>query len=390
MYNNGKLNEGVGLKNIGKRAIVRKAEIYNEYRATYELSLLIGNENQIDALRQEMDHYDESVFVSHPTSKEKDLYKKEKDQLLPLSKFSAELISKGIDFDNPIILNYNKEGLKESVNQKADIKIIDPDTKKELAISLKQYQNYSDIQVASGTYFSTLCGLLFDTIGRGKFVTSSGEEFNSKKAQFSTIKRHVCEEYGAECAKPLGEILEITEEVHKLRYEESCPDAKVFKDLSKKSINPFLSLMSIAIKDKHSLIKNRFLKRTGFVGKKELVYTAYSGNSICYISSLTDDGFHEMIDSLNSEDCKLEVHQSGKNQDGQGVQFSFKHGNDVVLGATMPLSINKNGAWANRDRYCKVSKQYVNEGERRPKKALQLDTSTNVWVSLRKYIKKVS
>lgn len=378
------------MKNIEKRALVRKAEIYNEYRTTYELALLIGNQDQISSLKKEMEDYNSSVFVSHPSTEEKALYEIEKEELLPLSRFSAKQILEGISFDNPVVVNYNKEGLKESVNQKADIKIINPETSKEVLISLKQYQNYSDIQVASGTYFSTLCGLLFDIVGRGKFITSSGEEFNSKKANFDTIKKHVCKEYGEECAKPLQEILEITEEVHKLRYEESCPDAKVFKDLSKKSIKPFLSLMNVAIKNNHNQIKNRFLKRTGFVGKKEIVYTAYNGNSICYINSLTDSQFHGMIESLNSEDCNLEVCQSGKNQDGQGVEFSFKCGGAVVLSATMPLSINKNGAWANQDRYCKVSKKHVKKGQRRPKKALQLDTSTNVWVSLRKYIRKNS
>jgi hypothetical protein len=326
------------MKNIEKRAIVRKAEIYNEYRTTYELALLIGHQEQINSLQQEMSEYNNSVFTSHPTSEEKSVYENEKQKLLPLSKFSAQQILEGIPFTNPIIVNYNKEGLKESVNQKADIKIIDPSTKEELLISLKQYQNYSDIQVASGTYFSTLCGLLFDTVGRGKFATNSGQTFTSKKSEFSTIKKHICKEYGTECSAPLDEILKITEQVHQLRYQEKCPESKVFKDLSKKSINPFLSLMMVALKNNHHQIKDRFLKRTGFVGKKEIVYTAFNGKSICYINSLTDEKFHNMIDSLNESDCKLQVSQSGKDKNGQGIEFSFTLNDNKILSATMPLS----------------------------------------------------
>ncbi len=378
------------MKNIGKRALVRKAEIYNEYRTTYELALLVKNPEQIKSLKREMDEYDISVSISHPTSKEKSVYEEEKQELIPLSKFSAEQIYQSIPFSNAIVANYNKEGLKESVNQKADIKITNPSTEEEIFISLKQYQNYSDIQVASGTYLSTLCGLLFDTVGRGKFVTSTGEEFSSKKANFDIIRKNVCDEYGQECIRPLEQLLEITEEVHKLRYEESCPDSEIFKNLSRKSVAPFLSLLRIAIKNSHYKIKNRFLKRTGFGGKKEIMYAAFKGNSICYINSLSDRRFHNMIYSLNNDSCHLEVSQSGKNKDGQGVEFRFRHENNTVLTATMPLSINKNGAWANRDRYCKVSKVNVAKGQRRPKKALQLDTSTNVWVSLSKYIKKTS
>ena len=57
--------------------------------------------------------------------------------------------------------------------------------------------------------------------------------------------------------------------------------------------------------------------------------------------------------------------------------------NKQVLVADTPLTINSNGAWANKDRYSKIDKMKVVKNQLRPIKAMQLDTSTNCWLKIK-------
>ena len=103
----------------------------------------------------------------------------------------------------------------------------------------------------------------------------------------------------------------------------------------------------------------------------------------------SNDEYGELVKHLNSPECQLEVKRSGKDLKCQGAQFIFKIGEEVLLSANMPLSVNKNGAWANRDRICSKSGEFVKKGQRRAKKAMELDTSTNVYVPTKEFAQEV-
>ena len=323
--------------------------------------------------------------------------------LEPLSKIAAQelassLFSRLDQGDKVSVENYNKEGLKETVNQKSDIKITlhgsNGDQTKKM-ISLKKYKNFSNPQVASGTWFSTICGLLFEPCGRGKYTTHDGDTFLSKTGDFEDVVHFICKFYGKECESHLRNILAVTKEVHELRYIEQVPEdwSTLIKALSEKAIPDILSLFRIAVGTAHDEIKQRFLRRAGLVvaEEKEIMYVAFRGEEgrTMILNSMNNDGLDKLLKKLNSPECQLEVRQSGKSFSGQGAQFIFKIGEEILFSANMPLTVNKNGAWANRDRICSKSGEFVKKGQRRAKKAMELDTSTNVYVPTKEFAQEV-
>jgi len=361
------------------------------------------NENNVDSLEQDVNFYIQDKF-STLDKEGLEIFNEEYKFLEPLSKIAAQELASSLfnglnQGDKVSVENYNKEGLKHSVNEKGDIKIMlhspnGEQTKK--MISLKEYKNYSNPQVASGTWFSTICGVLFEPDGRGKYITHDGETFLSKTPYFEDVVRIVCEHYGKECETHLRNILTVTKEVHKLRYIEQVPEdwSTLIKMLSHKAIPDILSLFQIAVETAHDEIKQRFLRRAGLTvaEEKETLYVAFKGKKKKTVSlnSMNNDELNELLRSLNASECQLEVRQSGKNFDGQGAQFIFKIGEEVLLSANMPLTVNKNGAWANRDRTCSKSGKFVKKGQRRAKKAMELDTSTNVYLPIAQFAQEVS
>ena len=396
------------MRNIEKRQLVRMAEIASEFRTNHLTSKHLKNkgallnENNIDFLEQEMNFYIQDK--SSTLSKEGlEIFNEEYKFLEPLSKIAAQELASslfsGLDQGDKVsVENYNKEGLKETVNQKSDIKITlhspNGDQTKKM-ISLKKYKNFSNPQVASGTWFSTICGLLFEPCGRGTYITHDGETFQSKTSNFKDVVRIVCEHYGKECEIPLNNILQITKEVHQLRYIEQVPEdwSTLIKALSHKAIPDILALFQIAVGTAHDEIKQRFLRRAGLVvaEEKEIMYVAFRGEEgrTMILNSMNNDGLDKLLKKLNSPECQLEVRQSGKSFSGQGAQFIFKIGEEILFSANMPLTVNKNGAWANRDRICSKSGEFVKKGQRRAKKAMELDTSTNVYVPTKKFAQEV-
>lgn len=287
------------------------------------------------------------------------------------------------------IVPMNKDGLKEGVGQKSDINIDTyhsdnlVDTRE---ISLKLYKGKNKkgsmlTQVASGTYLSTLCGLGFDVTGRGKFATPDGSEFQSKKSNMSVIKRHFANSYGDNTENFLDQILEITNKTHGLRNHQTKPvniDA-IRKGIGKSAISPFVSLLTEV--NSGGSLKQRVLDRTGLKmsSSKEMVAVCFDSKGKPQVfNSIGNDKFHSRVAKLNSDESTLKIAKSG-----QGVGFSFVDSNDeTLLFFSMPLTININGAWANKDRYDKLDKCHYKKGQLRVTKSKQLDTSTNVWVDI--------
>jgi hypothetical protein len=390
------------MKNIEKRHIVRKAEIANELWMTYQLSLLL-EKNSIPLINNPQSYWDEyDSYISqlpaqYHTAKNYKRLQSEIDELKPLSISSAQSVynslrerySEALSFN---LKNYNKEGLKEGVGQKSDLHIII--TTRESVInehfSLKQYMGFRDPQVASGTYLSTLCGLGFTVAGRGVFLDDDGDKFLSKKSHVDTICQKFSDKYGEEAEVYIKNLVKITEDTHQLRTRQTKPPpqelAKFRKNIGSRAVVEFLSLLNLMNSNSSGELRDRFIERSGLVAKsgKQIIYSAFNGKNTVSFNTLSDKMFSELISELNESDVKLEVIQSGTKQDGQGITFRFVKDEKAILSADMPLTINTNGAWANEDRMCSLSKQFVKKGHIRPQKAKQLDTSTNVYVKLKK------
>lgn len=388
------------MKNIQKRHIVRKAEIANEYLLAQFVAEGLEQEGlsvptSSESLRNEYDQYLLSLPQEYMDVKTRAKLDSEIEHLRPLTESSAvslvrSIVAKYSHIEQVRVSPYNKEGLKEGVGQKADllVEVLSSGEWDSVYVSLKQYSEFSNPQVASGTFFSTIAGLSFDIAGRGSYFAPDGSKFGSKAKDYNTLVTHFVSSYGDQCRGPLQRLREASNEVHKLRYEEIRPSEQVL-DLARKTagdnaIPEFVSLLGDVYSSNPSVLKDRFLTRAGLKADsgKEMLYTAYKNGQPVTFNTLTDKKFSNLIREINKDDVEIRITRSGSNQDGQGVSFCFYRGDNLLLRADMPLTININGAWANEDRYCRVSKQHILANHRRPKKAMQLDTSTNVWVKL--------
>jgi hypothetical protein len=333
--------------------------------------------------------------IPNLTVKQQETFKHEIDKRRPLCEQVALQMSKSLtelydlssySFD---LVPMNKAGLSQGVSQKSDINIdiyknSDLVCTKEVSLKLyvgKNKKGSMNTQVASGTYLSTLCGLGFDVIGRGSFATTSGDKFASKKSNIETIKKHFTHYYGDEIVDSIDKILSITNKTHELREQKRKPTNidQIRKGIGQSAISPFLSVLG---EINHSgLLKTRILKRTGLkqTNTKEMLAACFTNKGeVQVFNSLGNEKFHSIISKLNSEDCFMKFLKKG-----QGLEFQFLNKEDgVILTCNMPLTININGAWANKYRYDKLDDCYYDKGELRKTKSQQLDTSTNVWVDI--------
>ena len=85
--------------------------------------------------------------------------------------------------------------------------------------------------------------------------------------------------------------------------------------------------------------------------------------------------------NINVCDVKLqfEIHN-------QGLRFHFSDNCGMNISTTVPLTINRNGAWnldLNRDNdYFHIDKKEIPYGHLRPVKSRQIATSTNTYIKL--------
>ena len=390
------------MKNIEKRHIIRKAEIANEYWMTYQLALLMEKNstplsNSSQSYREEYDIYISGLPEQYRAWRDCIRLQAAIDELKPLSTSSAQSVYHSLTQRYPQALcfdlvNYNKEGLKEGVGQKSDLHVIVTTQQSKVSehFSLKQYMKFSDPQVASGTFLSTLCGLGFPVVGRGVFQDASGDKFLSKKSHVEIICQKFGDKYGEESRVYIKNLVKITEDTHKLRTRATKPSPVELdnfrKNIGKRAVKEFLSILDLMNSTRSDELKGRFIQRSGLEAKsgKQIIYSTFKGKDTISFNTLSDRAFSDLISNINDPDVKLEIVQSGTKQDGQGVTFRFVKGSSIVLSADMPLTININGAWANEDRICSLSKKFVKKGHIRPEKAKQLDTSTNVYVKLKK------
>lgn len=392
------------MKNIEKRHIVRKAEIANEFIVCLEAAKLFNAEgvlvsSPVSDYQSEYDDYINGLPSDYLNPKNKNRLLQEVTKLEPLSRSSAKslvnsIIQKYDAIERVSIINYAKKGLSEGATQKADVcvKVYLPDSHCEtLMFSLKQYEKFSNPQVSSGTYLSTVCGLAFDIAGRGSFYGTGGGKFASKKANKEQIVENFVNLYGDETGKFIDQIVDITNKAHLLRKEPVRPSNldTIRKQIGHSAVSPIMGLMNVVHSTDPDKLKRRFLDRSGLTldKGKNMIYSAFNGKKIVTFNTLCDQDFRDLLANLNASDTTMSITQSGDQQSGQGIAFKFINNGRTILVCDMPLTININGAWAAEDRICSKSKVFVKKDHIRPEKAKELDTSTNVWVKIKKVLK---
>jgi hypothetical protein len=391
------------MKNIDIRHIKRKAEIAAEAYVALRLAELYEQNTQCilhesctsKKLSSNYQQYLANCKLNM-TAKNVKVLDVEMEKQTRLSRSTAESVFNSchgvISFDGDLvnIQNYNKLGLKEGIAQKADLKIevlnIDGSPRLTKMFSVKQYEKFNNPQVCSGTYASTLAGLAFDNVGRGKFRSVLGEEFLSKDR--SKTREMFAKHYGVVVCEYIDQMYEAQHSLSKWQKTLVYPgDAKwkqICLETAKNAIPAFIKALDIIYNSNPSAFKARLLARSGLTGEDEIVYTALKGKAPITFNTFSDASFGTFIKNLSKKETKCDIIEHG-----QGVRMTIKGAdNSDLLDIDMPLTVNKNGAWvmAKDGRYCKKSKKWCEYLELRPMKAKEMATSTNTWLRLKEAV----
>lgn len=273
-----------------------------------------------------------------------------------------------------------------NLGKKADFTITIDDSPAPYFVSLKNYIGSSGItrpQVSAGTFLSFACGFVFDRNGVG---TYDDPRFENGRFQGSNQKDRnaVLAHLGLQAlASPLqtledlqgfvrSELLTIDD------YDQSAVK-KVVATIVPQGQEAILEIFSKLGKE---TVRAKFLERIGLDGTEELLYFDNSNS----LDSITNLKFHNLVASINNPNTVFSVTPVG-----QSLRFSYKLGQDVVLQADVPLTVNTNGAWYRpKDKFSgtqiysdKGHAVALRWGQLRPHKSKEIATSTNLYVDLK-------
>jgi len=252
----------------------------------------------------------------------------------------------------------------------------------DLAVSLKNYRNGARRpQVCSGTFNSFVLNFLFASTGVGTFqLPSSDTTFRGSNVKDRDAAIKVL---GMEAILPaLHRLDELNQEIRTKfidgdEFEFFAEDA--FKETCGLVGNEGSSLAKEILDGlPQALLKKRLLTMTGFDGEDEILLIEPD----TYTDTITNTVFRNLRKRLQDKETFVRVVRRG-----QGIGIDFTRGEDSILTAHVPFTINKNGAWISGEYYDGV-KLHRKEGielaygQRRPKKSRELATSVNTYLDL--------
>lgn len=373
------------MKNIKKRDVLRKAEIAAEYVTTISIARALGDSISEEKLNSELNNYREKTLKSLSPAQES-WFEEELLRLNPMSNHVTSLIVDGNEdyLSNARVFHTAQSSMSGGVNSKEDFTILTSGGR-EHKFSLKQYKSIDNVQVASGTYLSTLIGLAFEPTGRGSFTTPCGAKVSSKTGEggnWSFLLNKLVQYYGEDILEPVEELARQTKEVHKYRFASHRPknwskgSDSCTKLAGRKAVPCFLQALSVISRANPERFKSRVLNRIGLSnpeGAKELIFVDTKGRSL---SSFQNSEVGNWIKAVNSSDTRMRFKSKS-----QSAMFYFDDANGKeLLEFAIPLTINSNGAWVSNSGYHEKEGLYLEAGQRRPKKSMELDTSTNCWL----------
>lgn len=291
---------------------------------------------------------------------------------------------------------HNNEAQFRIDGVKADF-VITVNGSEQIPVSLKNYIGGGGItrpQVSSGTYLSFACGFVFDRVGVGQYADPrrKGAVFQGRDA----VARNAVLLWEEESAPKLRnraaliEPLAVLERLQlEMRTELLGADCKkydasrvkaVVNRIAQPGIDTVLKIFDLL---GHEEVRFAVLARMGMDGKEDSLFF----DSERYVDSITNPAYHQLLERLNDEKTTFTVGQHRQN-----IRFSFHRGSELVLKTDVPFTINTNGAW-HRPKVRYQGKEPVLDkgvwvdlawGERRPRKCMEIATSTNTYVDLAK------
>jgi hypothetical protein len=267
----------------------------------------------------------------------------------------------------------------------------DPFTKL-ISVSLKNYGcDPGSIQLCSGTWHSLINNFVLEEApGPGNYIDAiSGNKFAGQRkiairnANYEHLGLSEIIGYLSEIDSILNEIKEKyvvsettlywNEEVKKM-WQEDC------NLMGHKGIDIVIKALKMLPGEQ---IKKKFLKKTDLCNTEELLVIG-SDKMFC---SLFNQKYKDLIKRANNDDSKIEFIHHGKN-----IRMILKDDDGEILHINIPFTLQKNGAWYLPREPYEGTKFHVKEnkelkyGERRPKKSREINTSTNMWFSIKNYI----
>ena len=275
--------------------------------------------------------------------------------------------------------------------------------KKTIEQSLKCYETSSNIQVCSGTFLSTALSILFDKQGVGKFKNpATGEVFSSSNIPKLEAALDVL---GNETKKNTMALRNIQKEVEVWKADPTKQEWKKitytdFKGVAHLNIDDSAwqafchdygckgrdGIAKVIMSVDSDRLKRFFGKVIGITGDEEVLILAGDNT---YINSIYNNKAQKLVSVFNDKKSTVKIIV---NDEKKGVTLQLITGTgEIILEAYIPTTINKNGMWQLDEIEGRVlsNKKYkgtlVPYGHRRPDK-LEIATSTNCWIDIRKYL----
>ena len=361
------------MKNLQDRPELRKAEVAAEYVTAIKIAKAIGDKEAEVNLSSELEEYKKDQ--SAPFFR----------QLNRLSQLSDELVAAIVTdhsqyLTGATVTHTAKSSMVGGVNSKDDFEIRTASGKSH-KFSLKMYKDIGYVQVASGTWLSTLAGLAFEPIGRGSFMAPCQTKVNSKTDEktWKNLCQMLEKHYETELVGVFDSVKKLTKQAHEYRTCEWKPahwstgsDA-ITKSFGGKAAPLFAKALSIIYTKDPTMFKERILNRIGMKHEsgKEIVFIDKKG----ILSSFRDSKVTDWLTKINNSETSVQM-----KAEKRSVKFFFINSGEKLLEFVVPLTLNSNGAWVNKTGYHDKEGMYLVENQRRPKKSRELDTSTNCWL----------
>lgn len=277
----------------------------------------------------------------------------------------------------------DKEDLCIEIYDNRDNKLIDT-----YKCSLKLYEKISKtVQLASGTYVSTVCGLAFDTNGVGRYVAPDGVNFTSRN--FDHLVKQWIKTYGPDVSDLLYQMKGLDDIIKPVQLKKYMGDLK-WKELcysvGEVGAKCFEQIMRIVYDKNPQNFRNRFLERIGFTGKDEILIAGYNSGKFFIFSTIGNNDAKDRIEELQSEDNEYIFSSAVGKQGGHSFNLIIEYKGKTLLETKTPFTINKNGCWWSK-RSVNHKKNINNLPVGSPREDKQeIATSTNCYVNIGKII----
>lgn len=313
-------------------------------------------------------------------------YKKNMDCALKI--FVDKLVDKYPDKKMDVIdveTDYRNKGLK------ADFVISFNDDTPDKPLSLKNYiKGWSSIQLSSGTFHSFANSFLLDKEGGpGKYKHSETNEIyhaqnNPEKRNSDYLHRG----YDPSIIDKMNELDDLLKLVKDLFLHN--PDTRIFNNQLWKAKCKELGELGISIvcdmlsNMDNMILKQKFCEKADLCHKEDLLLIGPNGDMMC---SLFNETYKNLLQRCMNERSVFSYKKHCKN-----LRMILSDEEGEIIHIDIPFTLQKNGAWYLPKQRYEGSILHQKEGvqleygERRPKKSKELNTSTNTWFRIKRYL----